>query len=100
MMRRVFYFGWVKGLEPSAFRSTIRRSDQLSYTHRTGSEYSMVSVPCLDYIPQLLGDLEAINRPAIINHIDFARFIFAKSAHAETSAQEVHSLPYAFGIAP
>ncbi len=27
--------GWMKGLEPSTFGTTIRRSNQLSYTHRT-----------------------------------------------------------------
>jgi hypothetical protein len=31
---RAFSFGWVKGLEPSTFCSTDRRSNQLSYTHQ------------------------------------------------------------------
>ena len=30
--------GWMTGFEPATSGSTIRRSNQLSYTHRAGTE--------------------------------------------------------------
>lgn len=99
-MRRVFYFGWVKGLEPSTFRSTIRRSDQLSYTHHTMNEYSTTDSPCLAYFPQLLGNSETINLAVIIHDIDLARFILTEGAQAESGTQKVYGLPCAIGIPP
>ena len=41
-------FGWKKGLEPSTFGTTIRRSNQLSYIHRvdTHSSYRDANVIC------------------------------------------------------
>ena len=41
--------GWVKGLEPSTYGTTTRRSSQLSYTHhvcllRNGEYYACWSV--------------------------------------------------------
>ena len=40
--------GWTKGLEPSTFGTTIRRSNQLSYIHRvdTHSSYRDANVIC------------------------------------------------------
>ena len=32
-MKRYLAFGWKVGLEPTTFGTTIRRSNQLSYTH-------------------------------------------------------------------
>ena len=39
--------GWMKGLEPSTYGTTIHRSNQLSYTHHIGNV--QLAFPLMSY---------------------------------------------------
>ena len=39
--------GWVKGLEPSTYGTTTRRSSQLSYTHHVPLSKRLIIMHCM-----------------------------------------------------